>query len=153
MDLKKISEVDKKRLNSFLTRFKFFDVVAYVVISSFIFWYFWNSSLNNYVGIVLFFVGAYIWMRGLYDLGDSFGLLPIAKRLVSKGIYSRVSHPVYFGAFVVDVGLSVYSLHWFVILFSLLLVVVQLLRIKKEEEVLLKKFGAEYARYKRRVWF
>lgn len=144
---------DKRRLDLFLSRFKFLDVVGYLVVSVFIFWYFWSSSLNNYVGFVLFLFGAFIWMRGLYDLGSSFGLLPIAKKLISKGIYSKISHPVYFGGFIVNVGLSIYSLHWFVILFTLFLFVMQLFRAREEEKVLLKKFGVEYARYKKRVWF
>jgi protein-S-isoprenylcysteine O-methyltransferase Ste14 len=144
---------NQKGLNSFLSRFKYFDVVVYVLVSAFIFWYFWRSSLNNYIGLFLWVVGFFIWMRGLYDLGGSFGLLAVAKKLVTAGIYSRIRHPIYFGGFVLVAGLGVYSLHWFFVVFALLFLIVQCQRTRREESVLLKKFGARYVRYKKQTWF
>jgi len=142
-----------EKLNSFLSHFKYVDVGILIILSFLIFRYFWHSSWNNYLGLVLFFIGFPIWMKGLYDLGDSFGLLPVVKKLISKGIYSKIRHPIYFGSSLVNLGLSLYSLYWPIILLTLLLIAVQLFRIRKEENALMRKFGKSYTKYKKRTWF
>lgn len=142
-----------EKLNSFLSHFKYVDVGISIVLSLLIFKYFWSSFWNNYAGLVLFFVGFSIWMKGLHDLGDSFGLLPVVKKLISKGIYSKIRHPIYLGGSLVDLGLSLYSLYWPIILLTLLLMAVQMFRIRKEENALIRKFREGYVKYKKQTWF
>lgn len=87
------------------------------------------------------------------ELGASFSVTAKAQTLVTHGLYSRIRNPIYlFG------GLTIAGLFLFfgVPKFFLLLVVLvplQIYRMRKEEQVLAAKFGEEYQAYKARTWF
>ena len=90
------------------------------------------------------------WARAI--LGNSFSITPQAKALVTRGVYSKVRHPVYvFGALLIT-GIALYiPLHW--LLLSLLVIVpMQIARARAEEKVLIEKFGEEYLSYKSKTW-
>ena len=90
------------------------------------------------------------WARAI--LGNSFSITPQAKALVTRGIYSKVRHPVYvFGALLIT-GIALYiPLHW--LLLSLVVIVpMQIARARAEEKVLIEKFGEEYLSYKSKTW-
>jgi protein-S-isoprenylcysteine O-methyltransferase Ste14 len=87
------------------------------------------------------------------QLGQSFSVAAKAQRLVTSGLYSRIRNPIYvFGglviaAFVVYIGRPVLLLAFVV------LVPMQIVRARKESQVLEEKFGDEYRAYKARTWF
>lgn len=88
------------------------------------------------------------------QLGASFSVTAKAQALVTRGLYSRIRNPIYvFG------GLAVAGIFLFIgvskLLWALLVVLVpvQIYRVRKEEEVLAAKFGDEYRAYKARTWF
>jgi protein-S-isoprenylcysteine O-methyltransferase Ste14 len=86
------------------------------------------------------------------QLGRAFSVQAKASTLVTTGLYARIRHPIYvFGALVI-VGFCVFAHRpWWLLIF-VLLVPVQWLRVRKEEQVLLAKFGDAYREYKRRTW-
>lgn len=69
-------------------------------------------------------------------LGQSFGLLPAHRGIVTAGPYRLVRHPIYFGYFLNHVGFlcSAFSLHNLGV--YVLLNTLQLLRMREEERVL-----------------
>lgn len=87
------------------------------------------------------------------QLGKSFSVSAQAKQLVTSGLYSKIRHPVYLfaQAFFLGVVIALRSSQWLG-LWAILLVV-QLLRIRKEERVLEETFGDAYATYKKSTWF
>lgn len=105
------------------------------------------------IGIVIMLVGFSVWMLGYWQLGNSFAILPKAKKLVKEGVYRKIRHPIYVGLSVVLLGMAIYfmSLLWLVAF--VLITVMDICRAIAEEKVLSKKFGKEYAEYRKTTWF
>lgn len=70
------------------------------------------------------------------SLGRSFGVLPATRQLVTRGAYRWLRHPIYFGYLIAHVGflLANFSLQNVVVLLTLY--VAQIVRIRREEEML-----------------
>lgn len=87
------------------------------------------------------------------QLGSSFSLRPEARKLVTNGIYSRIRNPIYLfgGLSLVGIILLLDKL-WYLLAF-LVVVPVQILRARREENVLTRAFGETYLEYRDRTWF
>lgn len=87
------------------------------------------------------------------QLGRAFSVRAKATSLVTQGIYARVRHPIYVFAGLMVAGLFVFAHRpWWLLIF-VILIPVQLLRVRKEEQVLEARFGDAYREYKRKTWF
>jgi protein-S-isoprenylcysteine O-methyltransferase Ste14 len=109
--------------------------------------------VSQVVGAALTVVGVAIGLIGVRDLGDSLTVLPHPKegaRLVERGIYGHVRHPLY-------VALVVGALGWALFAGSLLalgctVALAVFLDLKaRREEVWLREHYPLYAHYARRV--
>jgi len=105
--------------------------------------HFLGLSLEPGTHVVSEAVGAGLQISGMLfqlyaklSLGRSFGILPATRRLVTRGAYCWLRHPIYFGYLIADVGflLSNFSLQNFAVF--LVLYIAQLIRIRREEEML-----------------
>ena len=75
-----------------------------------------------------------------------------ALKLATKGPYSLMRNPLYFGNFVIGLGWSIIAGKWAVIIFAVSFYVLYVLVIiPHEEEFLRTKFGHEYEEYCKRV--
>jgi protein-S-isoprenylcysteine O-methyltransferase Ste14 len=105
------------------------------------------------VGIVLAVPCAVLLMVARVQLGSAFSVDAKASKLVTTGLYSRIRNPIYvFGGFLI-VGLLLLADRPVLLLLFFILVPLQVVRIRREEQVLAEKFGAEYEAYKRTTWF
>jgi len=87
------------------------------------------------------------------QLGRSFSMIPVARALVTAGVYSKIQHPMYLFLDLFLVALIV-VLHWPVLLLAWgILVVVQTLQSRREDKVLAAAFGADYEGYRSQTWF
>jgi protein-S-isoprenylcysteine O-methyltransferase Ste14 len=87
------------------------------------------------------------------QLGRSFSVAAKAKSLVTTGLYSRIRNPIYvFGGLVIAAFL-VYIGRPLLLLVFLILIPVQIVRARKESQVLEETFGDEYRAYKAQTWF
>ena len=94
-----------------------------------------------------------LWFIARVQLGKSFSITPQAKELITRGLYSKIRNPVYlFGSFFIA-GLFLYIGRTWLLLLFVVLIPLQLFRIKKEEKVLEEKFGETYLQYKKSTWF
>lgn len=87
------------------------------------------------------------------QLGRAFSVAPKASILVTTGIYSRIRNPIYVFSSIMVFGLIVWSGRLWLLVFLAALVLMQILRSRKEAEVLAAKFGNEYLEYKQKTWF
>lgn len=69
--------------------------------------------------------------------------------LVNKGPYRWVRHPLYAMGMIAIPGYALLAENWFILLMSLLGFIVLLIRIPKEENKLVEKFGESYIEYRK----
>ncbi len=105
------------------------------------------------VGLVLALFGFTLLTIARIQLGDAFSITPQAKMLVTRGLYSRIRHPVYVFGFIGIVGLALYVRLPQLLLILVPIIPMQVLRARREEHVLQERFGDEYLAYKRGTWF
>jgi protein-S-isoprenylcysteine O-methyltransferase Ste14 len=87
------------------------------------------------------------------QLGRAFSVQARATTLVTTGLYSRIRNPIYvFGALTVAGGV-IWTGRLKLLLVLVALIPLQIVRARRESQVLEEKFGTEYAEYKRRTWF
>lgn len=104
-------------------------------------------------GLVIAIPALLLWIIARLQLGSSFSVAAKARRLVTTGLYSRIRNPVYvFGALVIT-GAILYSTHLWWLLVMPVLIVVQVLRARKEATVLEAVFGDEYRIWRATTWF
>jgi len=72
-------------------------------------------------------------------------------RLVSSGPYSIVRHPIYTFGFAFFIALTIAAANWFLIGCGTAGLVLILVRLPKEEAMLIERFGDEYREYMKRT--
>ncbi len=87
------------------------------------------------------------------QLGAAFSVQAKATSLVTTGLYSRIRNPIYvFGALMIAGIILCLQRPWFLLILAAL-IPMQVMRSRKEEQVLAEKFGDAYQDYKRNTWF
>ncbi len=79
-----------------------------------------------------------------------------ANALVKEGVFQRSRNPMYLSLTLFTLGLGIETANpWMILLAPVLLLYLQERVVKREEAYLTKRFGAEYAAYRRKVrrWF
>lgn len=106
----------------------------------------------QWLGLVLTAIGLAGVIVAQWTLGRSFSITPQARQLVTRGIYSKLRNPIYvFGTIFMAGLILIIQKPWlWVVLIAL--VVVQVIRARKEARVLEEKFGEEYRRYRGKTW-
>jgi protein-S-isoprenylcysteine O-methyltransferase Ste14 len=72
---------------------------------------------------------------------------------VTTGIYSRIRNPIYFFGGLMIAGVILWTQRPLGLVVLAVLIPLQIMRVRKEEQVLEAKFGAAYLEYKRKTWF
>ena len=105
------------------------------------------------IGIALILGGFVLWTIARFQLGASFAVTAEARKLVTRGLYSKIRNPIYvFGSMVVAGSILVFGRPVWLLVF-VLLIPLQLRRAKKESAVLEAAFGDDYRKYRARTWF
>jgi protein-S-isoprenylcysteine O-methyltransferase Ste14 len=106
------------------------------------------------VGIVIALPCALLLVVARLQLGSAFSVEARASKLVMTGLYSRIRNPIYvFGGLLIVGLLLLAGRPVLLLLLMLVLIPLQAVRVRREEQVLAEKFGAEYEEYKRGTWF
>ena len=102
---------------------------------------------------LLFIGGAALGVKARHELAECFSGTPKAIRIVRSGVYAKIRHPIYIGGLLISISLCL--LYRNLIFYCVLLVVcvIQSIRARTEEKLLLKTFGQEYINYKNSTWF
>jgi protein-S-isoprenylcysteine O-methyltransferase Ste14 len=124
----------------------FLGFTAYVLLTA-------PRESNWYAGLAVAAVCTPFWIAARRQLGASFSVRPDARLLVTTGIYSKIRHPVYVFGTPAVVGILVALLGWGALVIAVIVVPVEILRARREEAVLVEKFGAQYISYRKRTWF
>lgn len=105
------------------------------------------------VGLAIGVPAFALFVLARIQLGRAFSLQAKASTLVTAGIYARIRNPIYVFGALVSVGIFIFIHRPWWLLIWVVLTPIQLIRVRKEEQVLEAKFGEAYREYKRRTWF
>jgi len=110
-------------------------------------------DLQRIIGTALMLVGICGIATARFQLGKSFAIKPEAHQLVTHGIYSKIRNPIYVFGVLVLAGFALVLHRPVVWLVLVALVVMQVLRARREAKVLEAAFGDAYREYRRKTWF
>ena len=122
----------------------------------------WTPDLDGVLFPVLRKLGQGLFILGILMLVFAYGAMLRSRttidprthttRIVSTGIYRLSRNPIYFGWFVVMLGLGLKNLSLFQIVISVLMIgLLHWVVVLPEEEYLEDTFGGEYLRYRDKV--
>jgi len=104
-------------------------------------------------GACLLGFGFVLWTTARFQLGRSLTVTAQAKKLVTRGLYSRIRNPIYVFGSCVIAGLILVLGRPVGLLIFLILIPLQLWRARKEALVLETAYGQEYRKYRAGTWF
>lgn len=103
--------------------------------------------ITQVIGALITFVSFILWIIARIQLGDA----PAEGRLITKGLYGEVRHPIYYFSTTAFIGILIFLLIielWFLLIPLLAFYIV---RIRYEEKQLIQQMGRRYQRYKQRT--
>jgi protein-S-isoprenylcysteine O-methyltransferase Ste14 len=132
------------------------STLAVLAIAIFLFVrYAWDQPWTPWriAGMAIMAPALLLFLLARIQLGSAFSVQAKATTLVTTGIYSRIRNPIYVFGGLLFVGYIIWADRpWWLLIF-VVLIPIQLLRTRKEEQVLEAKFGDAYREYKRKTWF
>ncbi|WP_306051241.1 protein-S-isoprenylcysteine O-methyltransferase [Oceaniradius stylonematis] len=106
-------------------------------------------------GTVATALGAYVFFRAHADLGAYWSpTLEIrdGHQLITSGIYSRVRHPMYTAIFLICIGQALLLENWLAGIAGLIaFTALYVLRVGREEKLMIEQFGETYQAYAART--
>jgi protein-S-isoprenylcysteine O-methyltransferase Ste14 len=131
---------------------RWMDFVLYPVLIALAVWLGPRVTLW-YVGLCLSAASVPLWLLARWELGDAFSGSPEARHLVTRGLYPKLRHPIYVFGSLAHLGALLALLGWPALIIWLVLVLILVIRARREEHVLAEAFGSEYTAYRSRTWF
>ena len=110
-------------------------------------------SAHQIAGLAIGIPALCLWALARLELGKSFSISAQAKELVTHGLYSKIQNPVYVFGSILIAGAIVYFGQPKYFLVFLIILPMQLVRVREERRVLEAKFGDAYREYRKRTWF
>lgn len=120
-------------------------------------WFSWSLPLPHWLrwsGVAAMVTCAPLSQWIYHALGENFSKtleLQPNHRLIQNGPYRYVRHPMYSTLFLCATATCLISANLYVLAASATVVIVIMLRIKKEEEMLLSRFGENYKKYRQQT--
>ena len=137
----------------------FFALMAFLVmyilgvkwIDAFLFplpaWLRWTGFAVGILSVVF-----WTWTQVVLDTQWSAQLqLTKGHHLVTTGLYARIRHPLYAAMFGWCVALSLLTANWIFVVMMVLSIAGTVVRVPKEEQMMIEAFGEEYKAYMNRT--
>ena len=109
-------------------------------------------GLLDIIGFIIIVTFCPFWLLARVQLGKYFTIKPEAKGLVTNGLYSKFRNPIYLFSSLSLLGAILPAKNLFQYIIYILFLAIQIIRAKKEEKLLLEKFGKKYIIYKSQTW-
>ena len=139
-----------KRMSQFVPFNRAEKILAYsthVIIMPFVIVYsiFLPLETNTvwlYVGLPIFAVSLVMYVVTILNIATT----PVDEP-VTKGVYRILRHPIYFGGFLMYIGVGIACASWVVLLCAVLWLVLFHIVVPTEERFLVEKYGGAYQEY------
>ena len=95
-----------------------------------------------YVGILISIIGTVM----SFMAGVSFATAPLDEPM-TKGVYSISRNPMYFGVFLMYIGIGIACASWVFLLCAVVWIISWHFGVPEEERILLEKYGSAYREY------
>ena len=99
--------------------------------------------------MLLQLIGIFISIIAVLSLNNSFGIVPAIRNIKTKGLYSLIRHPLYFGYFVFITCIVLQNISAMNVVILVAIYAADIYRILAEEKILSEDHG--YQTYKSRV--
>tara|TARA_B100001123_G_scaffold245594_1_gene274498 strand:- start:751 stop:1209 length:459 start_codon:yes stop_codon:yes gene_type:complete len=107
-----------------------------------------------YTGLAIGTVGVVLWILSMFTLGPSLAVLPGADRLVTRGVYRYMRHPIYVGIVLTLSGLFLACGSLICLLYVLAVIIpLNIFRARAEEKTLHQQLGNAYQQYRANTFF
>ena|SRR5580658_6581343 len=110
-------------------------------------------NVETFAGVALAAISFALVVLARMQLGKSFAVTPKANELVTRGLFSRLRHPMYVFVDSTICGIALAVHRWYVLLLVVTLLPLQIRNARRERTVLREKFGERYELYRRATWF
>jgi len=136
-------------------KLRWIDIVVYLIYLAFLGFAIVAGlhSTLSYVALCLSLACLVLWTIARWQLGDTFSVTPQARNLVTQGLYSKIRHPIYVFGTLAFLFVVLALQGWPALIIWAVVILIQVMRLRREEQVLTEKFGAEYTAYRSRTWF
>lgn len=144
------------RNRSRLATLKVLIPVGYMLATLGYFIYAWptaSPAAHHLAGSIMATISFGLWILARLQLGDAFSIAPKSTRLVTRGLYAKLRHPVYYFSITAVMGIGLFIWNLLVLIPITFLIALEVMRIRAEERLLIAHFGQEYITYKRQTWF
>lgn len=111
------------------------------------------QNMLSIVALGLSLVCAVLWFIARWQLGDSFSVTAQARHLVTRGLYSKIRHPIYIFGTLAFLFIILALQGWSALVIWSIVIAIQVARLRREEKILAETFGAEYTAYHSSTWF
>jgi protein-S-isoprenylcysteine O-methyltransferase Ste14 len=136
------------KVNGF-TAFLVFQLYAVLTVISVVVFRPGPWTTTRWVGFAIAVPAAALLFVARWQLGKSFSVTPQARELVTYGLYSKIRNPIYVcGALMLDGILVALQRPHATFFLLLVLIPVQIVRVRKECRILEAAFGEEYRAYR-----
>lgn len=109
------------------------------------------TTIYSYIGVLLIFIGGMIRIYARKELDRFFSFEVVVQKdhkLVKKGLYKQIRHPMYLGMLFIFFGLAIALSSAYGLLALIVFYIPALLyRISAEEGIFIKEFGKQYLEY------
>ncbi len=103
------------------------------------------------VGGLIALTSFVLWITALLQFNSTMDRAP-ANHLIMEGVYAKVRHPMYYFSVTSLVGINIFLWSFLVTPAVIVVAFIQLTRARKEDRLLLAKYGRKYRGYSRRTW-
>jgi protein-S-isoprenylcysteine O-methyltransferase Ste14 len=137
------------------TKLRIFGFILLLGLVSYFFWTFppnpwtWMQTL----GVGMMVAGFPLWLTAHVQLGSSFAVSAQARALVTRGLYAKFRNPIYLFGSVGIAGAFLLSGRPYLLLAFVVLIPLQVVRMRKEARALAEQFGEEYRLSLRGTWY
>jgi protein-S-isoprenylcysteine O-methyltransferase Ste14 len=110
-------------------------------------------TISRAAGSAVGGAGLVLLLVARWQLGAAFSVQAKARHLVTTGVYARIRNPIYVAGEILLLGAAIVLRSWMPLLIAAVTVPIQIMRARREADVLREAFGQEYEAYRARTWF